>query len=153
MPHVYACLGHSEDCKRSNWNTPFDTLRVCHFLLLIFYTNLRIHLYLFLLFMILFAWGYLCCTNGRYSHSMGNSNGNIHEYWEAIDSTFGLQGGFIWEWVDQVKKPLSPYKYIERWVNCFACWLYTEVYQSASCQKLIVKFCHISWRTVSNCLT
>ncbi|KAF3434286.1 hypothetical protein FNV43_RR25389 [Rhamnella rubrinervis] len=37
----------------------------------------------------------------EYSHSMGNSNGNIHEYWEAIDSTFGLQGGFIWEWVDQ----------------------------------------------------
>ncbi|KAH7548549.1 hypothetical protein JRO89_XS14G0162100 [Xanthoceras sorbifolium] len=37
----------------------------------------------------------------EYSHSMGNSNGNIHKYWEAIDSTFGLQGGFIWEWVDQ----------------------------------------------------
>lgn len=40
--------------------------------------------------------------NGRYSHSMGNSNGNLHEYWEAIDTTFGLQGGFIWDWVDQV---------------------------------------------------
>ncbi|XWS65492.1 hypothetical protein CRYUN_Cryun05aG0117500 [Craigia yunnanensis] len=37
----------------------------------------------------------------EYSHSMGNSNGNIHEYWEAIDNIFGLQGGFIWEWVDQ----------------------------------------------------
>lgn len=37
----------------------------------------------------------------EYSHAMGNSNGNIHEYWKAIDSTFGLQGGFIWEWVDQ----------------------------------------------------
>ncbi|KAM5551686.1 hypothetical protein ABKV19_026503 [Rosa sericea] len=37
----------------------------------------------------------------EYSHAMGNSNGNIHEYWEAIDGTFGLQGGFIWEWVDQ----------------------------------------------------
>ncbi|GFY94924.1 glycoside hydrolase family 2 protein [Actinidia rufa] len=37
----------------------------------------------------------------EYSHAMGNSNGNIHEYWEAIDSTFGLQGGFIWEWADQ----------------------------------------------------
>lgn len=33
---------------------------------------------------------------------MGNSNGNIDEYWEAIDNTFGLQGGFIWDWVDQV---------------------------------------------------
>ncbi|KAM7476902.1 hypothetical protein LguiB_024145 [Lonicera macranthoides] len=37
----------------------------------------------------------------EYSHAMGNSNGNLHEYWEAIDSTFGLQGGFIWDWVDQ----------------------------------------------------
>ncbi|KAH7286767.1 hypothetical protein KP509_32G021900 [Ceratopteris richardii] len=37
----------------------------------------------------------------EYSHSMGNSNGNIHEYWEAIDETHGLQGGFIWDWVDQ----------------------------------------------------
>ncbi|PIA48132.1 hypothetical protein AQUCO_01400605v1 [Aquilegia coerulea] len=37
----------------------------------------------------------------EYSHAMGNSNGNIHEYWEAIDKTFGLQGGFIWDWVDQ----------------------------------------------------
>ncbi|KAK2634309.1 hypothetical protein Ddye_029101 [Dipteronia dyeriana] len=37
----------------------------------------------------------------EYSHAMGNSSGNIHKYWEAIDSTFGLQGGFIWDWVDQ----------------------------------------------------
>ncbi|KAF6153070.1 hypothetical protein GIB67_034792 [Kingdonia uniflora] len=37
----------------------------------------------------------------EYSHAMGNSNGNIHKYWEAIDTTFGLQGGFIWDWVDQ----------------------------------------------------
>ncbi|OAY82049.1 Beta-galactosidase [Ananas comosus] len=37
----------------------------------------------------------------EYSHAMGNSNGNIHEYWKAIDNTFGLQGGFIWDWVDQ----------------------------------------------------
>ncbi|KAK7317355.1 hypothetical protein RJT34_01507 [Clitoria ternatea] len=37
----------------------------------------------------------------EYSHAMGNSNGNLHVYWEAIDNTFGLQGGFIWDWVDQ----------------------------------------------------
>ncbi|XP_072993143.1 uncharacterized protein [Typha latifolia] len=37
----------------------------------------------------------------EYSHAMGNSNGNIHDYWKAIDSTEGLQGGFIWDWVDQ----------------------------------------------------
>ena len=37
----------------------------------------------------------------EYSHSMGNSNGCLKEYWEAIESRPGLQGGFIWDWVDQ----------------------------------------------------
>jgi beta-galactosidase len=32
---------------------------------------------------------------------MGNSVGNLKEYWDAIESTPGLQGGFIWDWVDQ----------------------------------------------------
>ena len=36
----------------------------------------------------------------EYSHAMGNSNGTLAEYWEAIESTPGLQGGFIWEWWD-----------------------------------------------------
>lgn len=37
----------------------------------------------------------------EYSHAMGNSNGNLAEYWDAIESHHGLQGGFIWDWVDQ----------------------------------------------------
>ena len=37
----------------------------------------------------------------EYSHSMGNSNGCLKEYWDAIESLPGLQGGFIWDWVDQ----------------------------------------------------
>ncbi|HEU4571845.1 MAG TPA: glycoside hydrolase family 2 TIM barrel-domain containing protein [Candidatus Limnocylindrales bacterium] len=36
----------------------------------------------------------------EYSHAMGNSNGTLGEYWEAIEATPGLQGGFIWEWRD-----------------------------------------------------
>ncbi len=36
----------------------------------------------------------------EYSHAMGNSNGTLAEYWDAIESTPGLQGGFIWEWFD-----------------------------------------------------
>ncbi|MET0773483.1 MAG: glycoside hydrolase family 2 TIM barrel-domain containing protein, partial [Candidatus Limnocylindrales bacterium] len=36
----------------------------------------------------------------EYSHAMGNSNGTLAEYWEAIESTPGLQGGFIWEFRD-----------------------------------------------------
>jgi beta-galactosidase len=36
----------------------------------------------------------------EYSHAMGNSNGTLAEYWQAIESTPGLQGGFIWEFRD-----------------------------------------------------
>jgi beta-galactosidase len=37
----------------------------------------------------------------EYSHAMGNSNGNLADYWEAILAHERLQGGFIWDWVDQ----------------------------------------------------
>jgi len=36
----------------------------------------------------------------EYSHAMGNSNGCLKEYWDAFEQYHGLQGGFIWEWVD-----------------------------------------------------
>lgn len=37
----------------------------------------------------------------EYAHAMGNSLGNLKEYWEAIRAHKLLQGGFIWDWVDQ----------------------------------------------------
>lgn len=37
----------------------------------------------------------------EYAHSMGNSTGNLQDYWEAIESHDQLQGGFIWDWVDE----------------------------------------------------
>jgi beta-galactosidase/beta-glucuronidase len=37
----------------------------------------------------------------EYAHAMGNSNGNLKEYWEAVAAHKRLQGGFIWDWVDQ----------------------------------------------------
>ena len=37
----------------------------------------------------------------EYAHSMGNSTGNLKEYWETIYSHRRLIGGFIWDWVDQ----------------------------------------------------
>ncbi|WP_321996562.1 glycoside hydrolase family 2 TIM barrel-domain containing protein [Draconibacterium orientale] len=37
----------------------------------------------------------------EYSHAMGNSSGNFKEYWDFIDSHRQLQGGFIWDWMDQ----------------------------------------------------
>ncbi len=37
----------------------------------------------------------------EYSHAMGNSNGNFKEYFDIIRSSEHMQGGFIWDWVDQ----------------------------------------------------
>lgn len=37
----------------------------------------------------------------EYAHIMGNSLGNFQDYWDVIESKPNLQGGFIWEWIDQ----------------------------------------------------
>lgn len=37
----------------------------------------------------------------EYSHAMGNANGSLADYWRTIESHHGLQGGFIWDWIDQ----------------------------------------------------
>ena len=37
----------------------------------------------------------------EYSHAMGNSLGNFKDYWVVIRKYDVLQGGFIWDWVDQ----------------------------------------------------
>ncbi len=37
----------------------------------------------------------------EYAHSMGNSTGNLQDYWDVIERYPTLQGGFIWDWVDQ----------------------------------------------------
>ena len=37
----------------------------------------------------------------EYAHAMGNSVGNLKDYWSAIEAYPALQGGFIWDWVDQ----------------------------------------------------
>lgn len=43
----------------------------------------------------------------EYAHVMGNSGGNLKDYWDAIYAHPNkLQGGFIWDWVDQ-----SMYRY------------------------------------------
>lgn len=37
----------------------------------------------------------------EYAHAMGNSMGGFKEYWELIRKYPNLQGGFIWDYVDQ----------------------------------------------------
>jgi len=37
----------------------------------------------------------------EYCHAMGNSVGNLQDYWDIIEKFPNLQGGYIWDWVDQ----------------------------------------------------
>jgi len=37
----------------------------------------------------------------EYAHAMGNSVGNLQDYWDIIEKHPSLQGGYIWDWVDQ----------------------------------------------------
>jgi beta-galactosidase len=37
----------------------------------------------------------------EYAHAMGNSTGNFQEYFDIIATSPHMQGGFIWDWVDQ----------------------------------------------------
>ncbi|GHV56228.1 beta-galactosidase [Bacteroidia bacterium] len=37
----------------------------------------------------------------EYAHAMGNSTGNFQEYFDIISTSPHMQGGFIWDWVDQ----------------------------------------------------
>ncbi len=37
----------------------------------------------------------------EYAHAMGNSNGNMKEFWDVFYEYEQAQGGFIWDWIDQ----------------------------------------------------
>lgn len=47
----------------------------------------------------------------EYSHAMGNSNGDLNDYWELIDSNDRFMGGFVWEWRDHAVKTNKGYLY------------------------------------------
>ncbi|MFW5754030.1 MAG: glycoside hydrolase family 2 TIM barrel-domain containing protein, partial [Marinilabiliaceae bacterium] len=46
----------------------------------------------------------------EYAHAMGNSIGNLQEYWDVIEADQSIAGGAIWDWVDQAlaKKTEGP---------------------------------------------
>ncbi len=44
----------------------------------------------------------------EYTHAMGNSNGNLQDYWDLIEKYPQLQGAFVWDWVDQSFEAQSP---------------------------------------------
>ena len=37
----------------------------------------------------------------EYCHAMGNSMGGLQDYWDVIEANEQLQGGCVWDWVDQ----------------------------------------------------
>lgn len=37
----------------------------------------------------------------EYAHAMGNSMGNLQEYWDVIYSDSSIAGAAVWDWVDQ----------------------------------------------------
>ena len=50
----------------------------------------------------------------EYAHMMGNSGGNLTEYWDIIYADSSIAGASIWDWVDQgIAKPIngSPLRY------------------------------------------
>ncbi|MDP3001829.1 MAG: glycoside hydrolase family 2 TIM barrel-domain containing protein [Bacteroidales bacterium] len=49
----------------------------------------------------------------EYAHAMGNSTGNLQDYWDVIENYPKLQGAFVWDWVDQgiLKKDENGEKY------------------------------------------
>jgi len=44
----------------------------------------------------------------EYAHAMGNSVGNLQDYWDAIKKYDHLQGGCIWDWLDQGIRKKTP---------------------------------------------
>jgi beta-galactosidase len=44
----------------------------------------------------------------EYSHCMGNSNGSLSDYFAAFEKYPGLQGGYLWEWLDHGIRQETP---------------------------------------------
>lgn len=68
---------------------------------------------------------YIMC---EYEHAMGNSGGDFASYWDQIYEKKYLQGGFIWDWVDQSLRqkqgelPLARFTPVKRGDKTF--WAY-----------------------------
>jgi len=54
---------------------------------------------------------YVLC---EYSHAMGNSNGNLSEYWDHIYAEKHHMGVYVWDFVDQGLRQPTPEKYRDR---------------------------------------
>ncbi len=73
----------------------------------------------------------------EYAHIMGNSLGNFKEYWDVIENNPYLQGGFIWEWIDQAIDTVKNGKRIMAYGGDFP--LYEPVDENLSDNNFCVK--------------
>lgn len=83
----------------------------------------------------------------EYAHIMGNSLGNFKEYWEAIESNPALQGGFIWEWIDQAIDTLKNGKRIMAYGGDFP--LYEPTNENLSDNNFCVKGVVTAYRGIT----
>lgn len=67
---------------------------------------------------------YIMC---EYAHAMGNSTGNLREYFDIMEGKAHMQGGFIWDWVDQgIDATGRDGRHYWAYGGDFGAWMYTH---------------------------
>ena len=67
---------------------------------------------------------YIMC---EYAHAMGNSTGNLREFYDIINRSPHMQGGFIWDWVDQgIDAVGRDGRHYWAYGGDFGAWMYTH---------------------------
>jgi beta-galactosidase len=67
---------------------------------------------------------YILC---EYAHAMGNSTGNLREFYDIFERSPHMQGGFIWDWVDQgIDAVGRDGRHYWAYGGDFGAWMYTH---------------------------
>jgi beta-galactosidase len=67
---------------------------------------------------------YILC---EYAHAMGNSTGNLREFYDIMSRSPHMQGGFIWDWVDQGLDAVGcDGRHYWAYGGDFGAWMYTH---------------------------
>lgn len=83
----------------------------------------------------------------EYAHIMGNSLGNFKDYWDIVENNPKLQGGFVWEWIDQSIDTLKNGKRIKAYGGDFP--LEGPVDQNLSDNNFCVKGVVTAYREIT----
>lgn len=78
---------------------------------------------------------YIMC---EFAHAMGNSTGNFREYFDVMEGHPHMQGGFIWDWVDQgIDGVGNDGRHYWGYGGDFGAWMYTHD-ENFCCNGLIL---------------